>query len=352
LSGLVVKPKILHINLARGWRGGEQQTWLLIKELAKRGYEQSLCAHPQEPLAQSVASTQGVDVISPMTCLLAPWTVRCWDLSHAHDGRSVYLAWWLKKCTGLPYILTRRVQQSPKPRVLTRKAYAGASCLVSISEAASTSLISLLESGSIEKVPSSHSTQVPNFEHASAIRRYLMINEESFLIGHAGALVDDEKGQSVLISAVQHLRSRGYRIELVLFGEGVDEQRLKVQAYNCPYIHFAGRVTPIHDYLGALDIFAFPSRHEGLGSILLDAMLAKLPIVASAVGGIPELVKDKKTGLLVNSSNPVAFAEKIEYLLNNSEKASEMGVAGFQLASLYSPEFMADRYLEIYKRSF
>jgi hypothetical protein len=117
------KTRILHINLARGWRGGEQQTWLLIKELAKRGYQQGLCAYPEDPIAAAIRELEGVEVISPSVCLLTPWRLQHWDIVHAHEGRGVYLAWWLKQTRHLRYIITRRMQQPPKSRFLTRQAY-------------------------------------------------------------------------------------------------------------------------------------------------------------------------------------------------------------------------------------
>jgi len=92
---------ILHINLARGWRGGEQQTWLLMKELAERGCRQGLCAYPDEPLAKAALDLEGVVGVSPRQCLLRPWSVGTWDVYHVHEGRGIYWAWWLRKLRGL-----------------------------------------------------------------------------------------------------------------------------------------------------------------------------------------------------------------------------------------------------------
>ncbi|MBA7580334.1 Alpha-maltose-1-phosphate synthase [subsurface metagenome] len=84
----------------------------------------------------------------------------------------------------------------------------------------------------------------------------------------------------------------------------------------------------IAEILAKLTLFVLPSIREPLGICLLEAMATGLPVVATNVGGIPEVVKDKETGLLVSPKDPKALAHAILTLLQNGEKAKNMGIAG------------------------
>ena len=345
------KPDVLHINLARGWRGGEQQTWLLMQELAGRGYQQGLCAYPDEPLAKAVRSLEGVAILSPQQCLRRPWTIGTWDISHVHEGRGIYWAWWLKKLRGTKYVVTRRIQQAPKDRFFTRLAYHQADALVAISSAARVGLQSFCPDHEIRLIPSAHSGITPTRTIASAIRKELMTDSTAILIGHAGALRDSHKGQCVLIDAGQRLRASGYTVELAFFGEGDDRTMLEGAAYGLDWIHFAGHVDPIQDHLGSLDIFAFPSRHEGLGSVLLEAMMAELPIVASRVGGIPDIVVDSVSGLLVEPGNADALGSALAVLIDTPELKCQLSAEGRRIAESMGSREMAEAYVTLYRET-
>lgn len=343
------KPAVLHINLARGWRGGEQQTWLLMKELSWAGYRQGLCAYPSSPLAERVKALDNVTVVLPRRCLLWPWGVGNWSAAHAHEGRGVYLAWWLKKARGLPYVITRRVQHPPKRRVLTNCAYRDADALVGISSASCRALKSFVPNRQIHRVPSVHSGEQASPGAASAIRRRYVEGPDSILIGHAGALVDSHKGQSLLVEACKQLRSNGLEVVCLFLGEGQDRPRLERMARGHDWIHLPGYVHDIQDHLASLDIFAFPSRHEGLGSVLLEAMAAGCPIVASEVGGIPDIIQSEKTGLLVPPGNVVSLVEALESLI--AEPNTRRILPKKALATIntkFSPREMFLRYTELY----
>lgn len=344
-------PRVLHINLARGWRGGEQQTWLLMQALAARGYRQGLCAYPDEPLAKAVRSLKDVSVLSPWQCLLSPWMIGVWDVSHAHEARGVYLAWWLKRLRGMRYVVTRRMQQPPKNRAITRRAYQQADRLVGISSAACAAVQSFCPQQTVHRIPSSHSSRTPQPAASADIRRQLISEPDATLIGHAGALRDAHKGQRVLIDAVQRLRARGYPVELVFFGEGADRESLERETSGFTWVRFVGQVSPIQDYLGALDLFAFPSRHEGLGSVLLEAMLAGVPVVATRVGGIPDLIVDSTSGLLVEPNNAAALSDALASLIDEPDLARQLSNHGLHVAESMNAQAMATAYAAIYENA-
>ena len=100
----------------------------------------------------------------------------------------------------------------------------------------------------------------------------------------------------------------------------------------------------------ALDVAVLTSRWEGQGLVLLEAMAAGKPVVATAVGGITEVVKPERTGLLVPAGDPVAIAQAVVRLLNNVKQAQMMGLAGQELVRQeFSREAMARQTAELYR---
>lgn len=341
-------PSVAHINLARGYRGGERQTELLIRELAELGLRQSLIGRRDQPLLDRVADVRGLQRIAVGGLRLAPSlsTVGAVDVLHAHEAKAAHLAARLSLLSGRPYVITRRVTNPLKSSPVTRWVHRRAARVVAISHAVETVLREYDPRLCPMTVPSSASGLSVDPGRGEEIRRAL---GGDFVIGHIGAMVDRHKGQSVLIEAFKRLIVEDAGLRLLLVGGGEDEAWLRRRAENIPEIHFAGQVQSVGDYLAAMDIFAFPSRHEGLGSILLDVMQAGVPIVASEVGGIPELVMNGRNGWLVPAADPAALAEAISLLRRDPGWRRRMGEQGRRLALDYLPEAMARRYLDIYR---
>jgi glycosyltransferase involved in cell wall biosynthesis len=111
---------------------------------------------------------------------------------------------------------------------------------------------------------------------------------------------------------------------------------------------WAGFKENINDYLPGLDIFVFPSRNEGLGSVLLDVMNAGVPIIASKVGGIPDIIKPGKTGFLVSVDNHIEIEHWILELKENSSLSDDIVKRARSFLNLYSKEMMAKKYMDIY----
>jgi glycosyltransferase involved in cell wall biosynthesis len=120
---------------------------------------------------------------------------------------------------------------------------------------------------------------------------------------------------------------------LVIVGEGPERQRLEKIVQDIGVsdrIIWAGYRAGVPHLLPAFDIFVQPSMHEGLPNTVLEAMAAGLPVIATGVGGTPELVVNGKTGLLVPPANPAALADAITALSENPVARGSMGWAGRQ----------------------
>jgi glycosyltransferase involved in cell wall biosynthesis len=101
----------------------------------------------------------------------------------------------------------------------------------------------------------------------------------------------------------------------------------------------------------AVDVFAFPSHEEPLGSVLLAAMAQGLPVAAIGRGGVPEVLQDGKNGLLVSSLDSIELAAALAQLLENPEEAHQLGKAARETASArFSADHMVDATLNLYKR--
>ncbi len=152
------------------------------------------------------------------------------------------------------------------------------------------------------------------------------------LIGTVGRL-EPRKGTATLIAALARLRANARDVKLVVVGDGplrtelaADAERLDVAAH----VQLLGDRTDVRDVVAALDVFVLPSRTEGMSNALLEAMATALPVVATAVGGTPEVVADGRSGLLVHADDPVAMAAAVARLLDDGGMAARLGAAARQ----------------------
>jgi len=171
------------------------------------------------------------------------------------------------------------------------------------------------------------------------------------IIGTAGRLVP-LKGIVYLLRAMAALRAEFPHFVLEIAGSGPERPRLErqVQAFGLAgRVRFLGWVNELAPVLARWSLFVLPSLEEGFGIGALEAMAAGLPVVATAVGGIPELVEDGRTGRLVPPGDAEVLAERIRLLLRNHEVQDAMGAAGRARAREYfSVERMAIAISQIY----
>lgn len=151
-------------------------------------------------------------------------------------------------------------------------------------------------------------------------------------IGTLGRLMPS-KGVRHLVDALRVERERGRAVRLVIVGEGPDSENLKDQVSQLDLdelVEFRGFVSTgqIDGFLEAIDVFALASESEGLPYVLIEAMRACLPVVATAVGGVPEIVEDGVTGLLVEPRSPQQLAAAFERLVEDSELRDRLARAG------------------------
>ena len=163
------------------------------------------------------------------------------------------------------------------------------------------------------------------------------------------ARLDQQKGHTYLFEAIRQVREATF----VLAGSGPEKDALVAQACELgiqDHVKFLGDRKDIPQLLASCDLFVLPSIYEGLPLSILEAMAAGKAVVATAVGGIPEIVKDGETGVLVPSGDPVALARAIQSLLSNPIQVRKIGAAGRALVKQeFSSDGMVERINQVYE---
>lgn len=186
------------------------------------------------------------------------------------------------------------------------------------------------------------------------LRMRLKIADDERVVLAVGRM-SREKGHADLIAALDHLR-RLYpemRVRTVIVGSGPEQPRIEsaIDSFGlCGQVIFAGQVPDVRPFYGMADVLALPSHSEGSPNVLLEAMAAGLPVVATNVGGVPEIVTDNETGLLVEASDARGLARAIGNILVETELARGLACrARRHVGEHHSPESRLARLLEIYR---
>lgn len=176
------------------------------------------------------------------------------------------------------------------------------------------------------------------YERAASVkRRELGLREDLAVLGTVCRLIEPKKGLAVLLQAVAQLKEQAGTpgFQLLIVGEGPAYGGLRALSERlgiAPWVVFAGLRRDIPGLLPLMDLFVLPSLYEGFGIAILEAMAAGRPVVATAVGGIPEVVVHGETGLLVPPGDPVSLADALRELLAHPERARVLGARGRERA--------------------
>lgn len=191
----------------------------------------------------------------------------------------------------------------------------------------------------------------PDPEARVRIRAELGIPEDAWVVGTVGRLAP-EKNQGLLIDAVAPMLDK--RRHLIIVGDGPERASLQARAagtWRPEYIHFTGARQDSEALLAAFDVFALTSQSEGLPLVLLEAMATRLPVVSTAVGGVPDLVQHEVTGYLVDSGDWVGLTRRLIWLASRPPEALvAASVARRAVLDQHSAEHMARDYENLYRR--
>jgi glycosyltransferase involved in cell wall biosynthesis len=356
----------LHIDTARTWRGGQNQVLLTVLGMRALGHRAMLVAHAEGELRQRAREGLELIALAPRTemDLSAAWRLSRLikqlgpDVVHAHDPHGVAMAALaLSMSTQLakpPLVAARRVDFHLKGNALSRWKYRQVDCFICASEAVRRMLVA-------DGVPAARAVTVHegiDLGHVDAapaadLHADLWLPHGSPIVGNVAALVP-HKGQRHLIEAAAIVVTRVPDARFVIAGEGelrpVLERQIKEHHLE-KHVFLAGFRPDILSVHKGFDIFVMSSVTEGLGTSLLDAMACGKPIVATTAGGMPEVVEDGATGLVVPPRDHQAMAAAIVKLLTSPDLRARMGAAGLARGrARFSVERMVQDTLEIYRR--
>jgi len=356
----------IHIDTARTWRGGQNQVLLTVMGLRAQGHRTLLVAHAAGELRQR--AEEGLDLIpiAPRTemDLGAAWKLSRLirqvrpDIVHAHDPHGVAMAAMaLSMSTQLakpPLVAARRVDFHLRGNALSRWKYRQVDCFICASDAIRRMLVA-------DGVPEPRALTVHegvDVERAAAapaadLHGEFWLPHHAPIVGNVAALVP-HKGQKHLIEAAAIVVQKVPDARFVIAGEGELRPSLERQIKDRhleKHVFLAGFRPDVLSVHKAFDIFVMSSVTEGLGTSLLDAMACGKPIVGTTAGGIPEVIVDGQTGLLVPPRDPEALARAIVALLTDERARQAMGAAGLaRVRERFSVERMVQETLRVYRR--
>lgn len=355
-NNIQTKPEfksICHVNLAAGFHGGERQTVILIRTLQKEYPEitQFLVCRKNGELPEYVKDIPNLTVIQVRNELFGHVVLNTRaEIIHAHEAKAVHFAAIHHALYKTPYIITRRVPQLIKNSTFNRYGYDHASFISSVSNAIRSSVIKsfgsdLNLSGKLTVIHDAFTPDRGNQEETDRIRKNL---GQGPVFGHIGAYVDRHKGQKVFIEAIRKLVKDLPNAVFIFLGSGRDETELKELTKDLPQVKWLGFKNNVADYINAMDYFVFPSRNEGLGSILLDVMYNHVPVVASATDGITEVIMHEQNGLLFENGNSEDLYQKITELVKDDDLKNRMKKNADEIISKYAPELYARKHAALY----
>jgi glycosyltransferase involved in cell wall biosynthesis len=182
------------------------------------------------------------------------------------------------------------------------------------------------------------------------VRKQLQLKENDLFLLSVGRLAF-QKGQDVLIDAVPGLLRHHTNLTVNLCGDGPLADNLRTQIVNlgvAEHVKLLGTWSNVAPLLAIADIFILPSRSEGLSRALLEAMAAGLPIVATRVQGVDEVVTDGVHGLLVPSENPAELTKALIRMVDQPEMRRQMGMAARDhIMTSYTTDIMFNKYYDL-----
>ncbi|HEV7966502.1 MAG TPA: glycosyltransferase family 4 protein [Candidatus Acidoferrales bacterium] len=352
----------LIVDLGREYRGGQHQAWLLVRGLRERGHAAELIA-VRDSLLTLRAKEIGarVHVADPgRRRLTAALQIRKFvdehrnDLVHANEPHALSSAWLARAHRAVPIVISRRIALPLSKGTFSLARYRAAARVIAVSHFVEQAVIQSGLSADRVSVIYDGVEICPEISQAQrrAARNQLGITLDIPCIGNVAAFVP-EKGHALLLDAFAKVRARFPKCVLLLRGEGPELAKLQSRSRTlevAPAVKFLPPSIDIETVFSAIDIFAFPSHAEPLGSALLAAMAHALPVTAVERGGIPEVLEDGKNGLLVQDLDPVAFSSSIARLMAHPDEAIRLGKAARETAmERFSANQMVEDTLRLYE---
>lgn len=360
-----MQPRVLHVSSPTGWRGGEQQLAYTNVELNKQGVFQLILCNKDGKLAayckenninHSPESRKGGLDFSFAKKLAKLVKENNINIVHPHDSLAhsacllAYMFFGMKQSI----VLHRRVDYAVNNSIVSRYKYniAQIKRIICVSEEVKRVLAPSLKKP--EKAVVVHSGIDLNkfkLSNENLLRNEYNLDDDTCLIGNVAA-VTQQKDYFTFVETARVFLSKNSKVKFFIIGGGdqIEEIKELVKTYGLQEaIIFTGFREDINAVLPCLDILLFTSEKEGLGTTLLDAFAAKVAVVATNAGGIPELVKHGETGLLAPVKDTEQIAENLQLMVNNHKLRTELINKALSFVNGFSKEETANKILAVYQ---
>lgn len=348
--------KILHIDTRPDWRGGQFLVLLTMRGQHARGQDVQLMALKDSLLAKRAAA-EGIPVhfipslllrIRGALCLREILDQQHFEIVHTHDPHALTVAWLARAHLRSAIVISRRLALPPR-RGLGLARYLAARRVIAVSQfVAQTVIDSGVPADRVAVVPDG--VEIPPEVHPEArreARKKWGNPSDVILLGCVGYLVSGKR-QDVALRAFALVLRDFPNCKLLIVGDGPDRAGLEALAAELRITHavvFTGFIEDVESVFRALDIFIFPAVGEALPTSLLLAMAYGLPCIASASGGVPEMIESEKDGILIAAAEARSLKEAIEVEIkgdstDSAKAATERTAAEFASALI---RLLADR---------
>lgn len=357
--------RVLHISTPLSWRGGEQQLAYTFHELQQAGIWQMLLCPEGSTMADYCANHQLNYATAPkrnsmdtaFASKLAELVKReKIGIVHAHDSHAhtfCVMASLLYRMKA-PIVLHRRVDYPVSKSFLSRYKYNHPQIkkIICVSHEVKKVLSQSLKNP--DKAIVIHSgidTRKFAFPPHNLLREELGIDASKNIIGNVAAITQ-QKDYFTFVKAAKLIHQEVTDTHFVVIGDGDQKeeiQNLVKESGLEKAFSFLGFRSEIHQLLPCLDILMFSSEKEGLGTTIIDAFAAKVSVVATRAGGIPELVEHGVTGLLADVKNEQMLAENVIDLIQHPERKKDIEEKAYLKAQQFDKSRTASRILEVYR---
>ncbi len=350
---------ILHIVSSLGVGGMERMLLQLAMAQQEAGHRVSVLALRAGPLEQEAADrsirtqvlSSGTGRFGRSLESLRFFGVERPDIVHVHNPTSLHYAVLSKLVSRAAIVVTLHGDQDTHARLGSSFEWWLTSAAVIVSHAAGKTLRLPPHVGRLTVVHNGIGHASANQEHRAAVRSELSVGDSC--VGIMVARIDGRKGHSTLLKSLKALNEIRGALRFWIVGDGSERAAAESQAVQLglgqDLVRFLGRRSDIDRLLNAADFFVLPSDIEGLPLSILEAMAHGLPIIASNVGGVPEIIQHDINGLLVPAGDDAALSAAIRRVTTDPALRRRLGDAARERANTtFSLSTMVHKYDQVY----